>query len=194
MGIKNGISNIELINNIERKGALHNIYDMVHSCDDSEICVDLDADDILSGPNVLKRLNEEYQNPNVWMTWGSYLDSSNMSRGCCKPYEQPVIDKNAYHIVPWRCSHLRTRISALFKKIKKEDLMYQGKFFMSAWDLSYQLRMLSMAAGKFSYINDIMYIYNNDNPISDYKIRAQEQAFYDRYIRSQKPYDKLDKL
>jgi len=186
--------NIKLINNIERLGALHNIYNMIHSCNDDEIIVDLDADDTLAGPHVLERLNQEYQNPNVWMTWGSYLDSCNMTRGCCKPYEQTVIDRNAYHVVPWRCSHLRTRIAKLFKLVKKEDLMYQGKFFMSAWDLSYQLRMLSMAGGRFSYINDILYIYNNDNPISDYKVRAQEQAFFDQYIRRQKPYEKIDSL
>lgn len=191
---KNGWKNIELINNDERKGALHNIYDMVHSCEDSEIIIDLDADDVLSGPHVIKRLNQEYQNPNVWMTWGSYLDSSNMSRGCCKPYEQMIIDRNAYNMAAWRGSHCRTRIAKLFKLIKKEDLMYQGKFFMSAWDLAYQLRMMSMAAGRFSYIDDILYIYNNDNPISDYKVRAQEQAFFDRYIRAQKPYEKLEKL
>lgn len=191
---KNGWKNIELINNEERKGALHNIYDMVHSCEDSEIVIDLDADDKFSGSHVIKRLNQEYQNPDVWMTWGSYLDSSNNCRGCCKSYEQNVIDTNNYHRVSWRGSHCRTRISKLFKQIKKEDLMFQGKFFMSAWDLSYQLRMMSMAGGRFSYIDDILYIYNNDNPISDYKVRAQEQAFFDGYIRSQKPYQKLDKL
>lgn len=191
---KNEWTNIELINNKERKGALNNIYDAVHSSDDEEICLDLDGDDKLSNVEVLNRLNQEYQNPNVWMTWGSYLDSNGMNKGCCKPYEQNVIDQNAYNKVSWRCSHLRTRIAKLFKLIKKEDLMYQGNFFNSAWDLSYQLRMLSLCAGRFSYIDDILYIYNNDNPISDYKVNAQEQAFFDRYIRAQKPYEKLENL
>jgi glycosyltransferase involved in cell wall biosynthesis len=191
---KNGWKNIELINNEDRRGALHNIYDMMNSCGDDEIGVDLDADDLLANSQVLNRLNKEYQNPDVWMTWGSYLDSSNMSRGCCKPYEQSVIDRNAYNAVSWRASHCRTRRASLFKKIKKEDLMYQGKFFSSGWDLGYQIPLLSLSAGRFSYIHDILYIYNNDNPISDYKVRAQEQAFFDRYIRAKKPYEKLDKL
>lgn len=190
---KHGWDNIKLINNEERLGALHNLYNMISDSDDHEVIANLDGDDIIN-PNALSKLNSTYQNENVWMTWGSYIDSGPKTRGCCKPYEREVINANSYNLVQWRCSHLRSFYAALFKKIKKEDLMYQGKFFNSAWDLSYMLRMLSLSAGRFAYIHDILYIYNNDNEISDYKVNAQEQAFFDRYIRSQKPYEKLDKL
>src|SRR5260221_8219272 len=132
--IKNNFTNVKLINNSDRLGALHNLYNMIHSCDDREITVQLDGDDMLAGPNVLTYLNEVYQDENVWMTYGSYLDTPGMTRGCCKPYEQQVIDQNAFRRVSWRASHLRSHYVKLFKLVKKEDLMYNDKFLESGWD------------------------------------------------------------
>jgi len=34
-----------------------------------------------------------------------------------------------------------------WKKIAKEDLMYEGKFFEMAWDLAFMFPMLEMAGG-----------------------------------------------
>lgn len=192
--VKNNFTNVKLINNNERLGALHNLYNMIHSCNDQEICVDLDGDDFLIGPNVLTTLNEVYQDENVWMTYGSYLDSGPMTLGCCKPYEEQVIKTNAYRSVSWRASHLRSRYSKLFKMIKKEDLMHDGKFYESAWDCSYQFPMLELSAGNHKFISDALYIYNNDNPISDFRVKQQQQGFFDGVIRRKQPYKKLDKL
>ena len=37
-----------------------------------EICVEVDGDDWLPDPNVFTRINEVYQDSNVWMTSGSF--------------------------------------------------------------------------------------------------------------------------
>ena len=37
-----------------------------------EICVEVDGDDWLPDPNVFTRINQVYQDPNVWMTSGSF--------------------------------------------------------------------------------------------------------------------------
>lgn len=66
---------IKLIRNTERKGAMHNLYDMIHSCDDNDVVVTADGDDWLAHAGVLARINSEYQNENVWVTYGSYMDS-----------------------------------------------------------------------------------------------------------------------
>lgn len=191
---KNKINNIKLIKNNKRKGALHNLYDSIHSCDDREIIVTVDGDDWLAHDNVLNILNEKYQDENVWMTWGSYVDYPGMTRGCAKPFPENIIKSNSYHKYTWCMSHLRTFYAALFKKIKKEDLYFNGKFAEMGWDVIFQLKQAQMAAGRFLYINDILYHYNNTNPIQDHKINQKLQGTVDYYARRQAPYKKLEKL
>src|SRR3989304_7228452 len=43
---------IKFINNSERLGAMHNLYNMIHSCEDDEIVVTLDGDDMLAHTHV----------------------------------------------------------------------------------------------------------------------------------------------
>ena len=50
-------------------------YDQVinwRGIDGDEICVEVDGDDWLPDSNVFTRINEVYQDPNVWMTSGSF--------------------------------------------------------------------------------------------------------------------------
>jgi len=191
----NAQDKVIFIQNTERKGAMCNLYDMIHSCEDDEIVVTLDGDDTLAHSDVLSRVDLEYSNENVWMTYGSYADYPGMTRGCCRPYEQNVIDSNLFRKVSWRASHLRTFYSGLFKKIKKEDFYDpQGKFLDMAWDLSFMLPMLEMSGMKCKYVNDILYLYNNENPISDYRVNVNRQGALDHFIRSKPRYSKLDTL
>lgn len=184
----------KLIKNSVRVGALKNLYDMIHSCDDDEIIVTVDGDDFLAHNNVLTRLDVEYSKPNIWMTYGSYADYPQNSRGCCRPYEQEVIKKNTYRNVPWRASHLRTFYTWLFKKIKQQDFLdNNGQWFDVAWDLSFMLALLELSGGNHSYIHDILYLYNNQNPISDYKIKLNRQGMFDRLIRTRQKYSKIEK-
>src|SRR5690606_30026754 len=105
---KNNVENFQLIKNTERKGAMCNIYNMIHSCEDDEIWVLADGDDHLAHNDVLNRLNEVYQNPDIWFSYGSYFDYPGMTRGCAKPIPQHVIQQSSYRTHPWAFSHLRT--------------------------------------------------------------------------------------
>lgn len=186
--------NITLIKNTERIGALHNLYNMVHSCPDNELCGLVDGDDHITS-NTLQRLNYKYQDENVWATYGSYADSHGMTRGCCKPAPPIVVQKAAYRSVPWFMSHIRVFYSKLFKQIKWEDLLYKdGTPFKMAWDCAIMIPMAELAAERMHYIHEINYIYNNDNDISDYKVDQGLQGRMDQYIRSKRPYQRLDKL
>ena len=63
---------IMLINNPKRVGALANLYNAIHSCDDQEIIVTLDGDDWFADDMVLSRINQAYQSENVWLTYGQF--------------------------------------------------------------------------------------------------------------------------
>jgi glycosyltransferase involved in cell wall biosynthesis len=184
---------VEFVRNDENLGAMRNIYNSVHSCKDNEICLTLDGDDWLAHPHVLKRLNDIYEDGDVWMTYGSYQDFPYNSRGCCKPYEKHIIESNMFRKVPWRASHLRTFYKWLFAKIRKEDLYdSSGKWMDAAWDLPMMFPMLEMSGYHHKYVNDILYCYNNENPISDCKIKLGRQASLDRLVRSRPAYARLE--
>jgi glycosyltransferase involved in cell wall biosynthesis len=183
---------VTLIKNDVRCGALKNLYDMIHSCDDDEIVVTLDGDDWLASDEVLSKLDSVYSKQNVWMTYGSYINWPGKSPGCARPYEINIIQKNMFRKAQWRASHLRTFYSWLFKKIKKQDFMDpQGRWLDMAWDLAFMLPMLEMCGDRFRYLKDIHYIYNNENPISDFRVNVKRQGMLDRFIRSKPKYNRL---
>lgn len=183
---------IKVIRNEKRVGAMKNIYDMIHSCEDDEIMVLADGDDFLAHPNVLNKLNNAYSNNDVWMTYGSYKHP-NGQRGCCKPYEPKIVQTNSFRFAQWRASHLRTFYKWLFAKIPANDFYDpQGQWLDVAWDLAFMLPLLEMSGPRHKYIHDFMYVYNDANPISDYRIKLGRQGAMDHYIRTKPRYDRID--
>lgn len=184
---------VTLIKNNKNVGAMENLYNMIYSCDDTDLCIILDGDDNLDNNNVLQRINEEYKK-DIWLSYGSYVDYPGMTRGCAKLYEKEVIEKNAFRYVQWRASHMRTFYAKLFKQIKKEDLMHEGSYVNTTYDLFMMFPMIELCGNRFSYIDDILYHYNNLNSISDCKIKLSRQGFLDGVCRRKPRYNKLDKL
>ena len=153
---------VTLIRNKERRGALHNLYTMIHSCPNEAIIVTVDGDDRLSDPEVLSRLNTIYANPKIWLTYGQYSEYPSGTKGFCSPMPEHIIKTNAFREHPDLPSHLRTFYSWLFKAIKLEDMLYNGEFYRMTWDCVMMLPMIEMAGERHLCIQDhIMYIYNN---------------------------------
>lgn len=167
---------VTLIQNDQRKLALHNFYDAIHSCKNNEVILTLDGDDWFPHNNVLQIINQIYQDPNVWITWGQYV-KNNGGRGGAKPLPDWVIRDNSYRTAEFVTTHLRTFYAGLFKRIKKEDLMLDGNFLPMAWDLGFMYPMLEMAQYHGRYISDVLYVYNISNPISDNKVNVNLQGY-----------------
>lgn len=181
-----------IIDNKIRKGALSNHYYAIHELiADDEIVVILDGDDGLADINVLSYLNEIYTNQNIWLTFGQYRELIGGAIGFNQPIPQHVIQKNLFRQWPNIPSHLRTFRAWLFKRIKKEDLMLDGQFFMMCADMAAMIPMIEMAGERHKFIDKVLYIYNNNNPLSDHNISKSYQRKLDLYIRSKKSYKRL---
>jgi len=195
--LENGLEDrCTVIHNRERKGALNNVYNAVHSLDPKKVVVICDGDDWLSHPNVLTKLASVYKDPKVWMTYGSYEYYPSRERGLrggIIPSE--IAKKVKFRSYKWVSSHLRTYYAKLFQQIKKEDLMYEGKFIPVCTDLATMFPMLELSAnGHFRYIKDVLYVYNTKNQLSMNYIARPQQAKFNEYIRAQKPYKPLKSL
>ena len=111
---------IKIIHNKKRRGALANIYSTIHEhCKDHEIALIVDGDDVLSMNHVLKRLEKEYHNPNLWLTYGQFIFYPSGKWGTTYEISRDVLINNTVRTVPAVALHLRTFRVSLFKKIKR---------------------------------------------------------------------------
>ncbi len=184
---------VTVICNNVNVGALQNLYTMIHSCPDEAIVITLDGDDWLPDEQVLNRLNKVYSEKNVWLTYGQFQMASGGQKGWASPIPDTIISKNKFRTFLHIPTHLRTFYAWLFKRIKMQDLLYYGHFAPMSWDMSMMFPMIEMAGGRHHcFVDDIMYIYNDRNDISDHFKSRQLQAHMSQIIRKQKKYRRLN--
>ncbi len=181
--------NFDISKNIRRKGALNNIYNLLSlKVKDPSKTIDilLDGDDYLYSGDVLNIIYEKYLNNNCLITYGSHLSSKGVQG---KKYPWLVRKLNLYRKYFWYASHLRTFRHDLWLSVNPNDLKNKnGQYFSVAWDLAIMFPMLEMAGNRQEFLNDILYVYNDQNPISDHKIRRKEQISAAKEIRRKKRY------
>lgn len=186
---------VTFINNKQRLGALHNLYNAINKCANSEIIVTVDGDDWLFNSNVLHIINKIYTNNNVWLTHGTFTEFPSKTTSWSEPIPKSIINSNNFRDYK-SPTHLRTFYAGLFKKIRKEDLLYQGRFWEMTWDMAIMLPMIEMAGNRHMFIDKILYVYNIANPINDNKVNSDLQTHYDHIIRNMPKYSviKEDKI
>ncbi|WP_079989573.1 glycosyltransferase family 2 protein [Candidatus Protochlamydia phocaeensis] len=180
-----------LIRNQIRCGALTNLYRAIQSCRDHEIVVTVDGDDWLYDADVLKRVNKAYLSGQVWLTHGCLIEYPWGNVTWSEPVPPAIVSQNAFRMV--KCpSHLRTFYTWLFKKIKLDDLLYEGRFFPVTWDMAMMFPMIEMAGERHAYLSEVNYVYNMANQLNDNKVNAQLQNELDAFIRHKEPYQRLE--
>jgi len=184
---------ITLIKNKKRMGgALGNIYKAAQMTNPQNIIAVVDGDDWLAHCQVFQLLNEVYDDPNVWLTYGQLQIFPSNDIGWCQDFPAEVIKNNLYRSYPWISSHLRTCYAWLFHKIELEDLFYENDFYSAATDQAYMFPLLEMTGGKFKFIPHINYIYNQANEINVNKIKQQLQTFMAQNIRNKPAYKAIE--
>jgi hypothetical protein len=112
-----------------------------------------------------------------------------------EPLPDKVLRKNSFRSYGKFCTtQLRTFYAGLFRKIKKRDLQHKGKYFMAAGDVAFMMPLLEMSSlGHIFFADRVIYRYNVENPINDYKVNGVLQGWCARKITSKKPYKPLRK-
>lgn len=182
---------VTLIRNRERCLALENLYNAIHAVAGYKIIVTVDGDDALSNERVLTKLNEVYSDSNVWMTYGRFKCMSSGGLDWCIPMTDDVIQRNAYREVQNMPSHLRTFYAWLFQEIKLSDLMHEGSFFKMTWDQAFLYPIMEMSGGRFKFIRDVLYVWNDQNTISDHRVDNDLQRNLSKIVRAKERYAPL---
>jgi glycosyltransferase involved in cell wall biosynthesis len=163
------------------------------SFDREDILCLVDGDDRLSDGEVLTYLNEVYQDPDIWLTYGQYVPFS----GTYPPYCKPVLDTRTYRRSrDWRTSHLRTIKRKLWDRIDDNDLRGKGgKYYKRVADAAYLYPAIEMCGEKhFKFIERVLYIYNDMNPANERLVNKDEQVRLGMEIQDKPLYEELTEL
>ncbi len=190
--------NVTIIQNETRKYQGENIRIGTELSKPKSIIITLDGDDWFPHSNVLKRVNEIYNEKDCWMTYGTYVEHPyrNVSEYYSE-YPLEIREQKLFRQHRWLASHLRTFRRELFLKINPEDMKdpQTGDYVSMAPDLSFQFPMLEMCGvEKSHYISEILYVYNRENPMNETKINQSEIDRIERMLRSKTPYQTLNAL
>jgi glycosyltransferase involved in cell wall biosynthesis len=194
--------NIYCKRNRKRSGALSNLVHGIKQFNKTDIIVTVDGDDYLADDHVLTYLNSIYQQ-DIWLTYGSFLPLSGRYSGTCQSlsHTHTVDDSGKWvdnYLTPqtyrqsgvWVTSHLRTFRKWLWDNIKDEDLR-DGEYYETAWDMAFMYPMIEMAVKHIFFIDKILYIYNDLNPMCNGTVDPQLQIQTGKQIQSKSIYKEL---
>ncbi len=181
-----------LVKNETRYGPLFNRYKAIHSCQDDEIIVLVDGDDWLKDENVLSFLNYVYSTEDVLLTVGNACKSSSGEKIGQRDYTPYELEQYGIRQLGFRGVHPRTFYAGLFKQIKVQDLMDGGKFLTVATDVAFMLPLFEKARGRYKYIQDILYVYNNENVLNLFKLKFDRQIYFDLITRNRSAHKPID--
>ena len=185
--------NFRIIRNSRRLGSLNNICNLLNKkIEDPTKTIDIliDGDDYLYSGDVLNIIKEKYIETNCLITYGSHLSSRGVQG---KKYPSFIRRFNLFRNYFWYASHLKTFRHDLWLSINPNDFLdNNGDYYSVASDLAIMFPMLEMAGNRQEFMNEVLYVYNDHNPISDHKIRRKSQILAAKEIRKKKKYNKLE--
>lgn len=196
----NEYHNFHYIIKKENKGQIHSDkVGMEHlNPSDDDIILLVDGDDELYSNDVFTYIEDLYKNNDIYLTFGNYIKRINgtlknkTNIKCDKDWN--TISKNKlFRDIPFMFSHLKTFKYKLFKNIKIQDLMKDGKYIKSATDVAMMMPMLEMSGGKFKCVSKPLYIYNADNDNSHHNNlkTLKKQKSNCSYIKSLPKYQQI---
>lgn len=178
-----GNIDFRIVSNDQNMGA---IYNQVHAINENgenwdDIIVLLDGDDKLpNDPNIFHKINNIYYN-GAEFTYGSCWSMADNIPLIAQEYPPEVKANRSYrdYKFNWNMpyTHLRTFVHDLYLKVKEEELTFDGKFPKAGGDTALFYALIEKAdPSRIVAVPEIMYIYNDKNPLCDYKVNGEEQT------------------
>lgn len=171
-----------LFQNRENMGAVYNQINTIKSyCDNKDIVLLIDGDDALvNNPNVFNIINNKY-NEGAEFTYGSCWSEVDNIPLISQPYPPEIKKQKKYreHHFTWKLpyTHLRSFRKYLLNNISDSDFQDEQKnWFRAGGDNSTFYNIIEQAdPDKVVCIPDVLYLYNDKNPLNDYKVNPETQ-------------------
>lgn len=174
--------------NPTRLGVMHNLVNGVAAlkCDDADVIAIVDGDDWLYDENVLDKVAQVYLQGDFFLTYCNYMSEPPEFTGNPNPLPDLVVMHKLYRNFPFIFSHLKTFKYILWRHLHDEDLRDEkGDYFRAGADLV-MWPLAEMAGNKFTSIDEILYVYNTENPLNDFK-QVQDEVDHVRELFKKRP-------
>lgn len=186
-------------NNTNQDSQMSNFYNCLQHLKDNklisseDIIVEVDADDWLLHPFVLQYLNEVYQDPNIWMSYGHYIEYPSGQVG--GHFYMHLTEDGTTRQTPFAYSHLKTYKAWLLDRVPQEYLIdpRTNKYWNITADFAMCMPMVELAGRDRIHRADVpLYVYNNSNGADNESARRlYEQKEAEYHIRQLKPLQRL---
>lgn len=170
-----------LLSNEKNVGAVQNQVEHFRMLEDDSIVMILDGDDSLINDNTVFSYYNNIYDGSTEFTYGSCWSMADNIPLISQPYPESVKQNKTYRqhhfnwIMPY--THLRTFRKQLINEI--DDSMFkdaQGQWYRAGGDGSVFYSLIESAdPAKVKCLQDVVYNYNDVNPLNDYKVNATEQ-------------------
>ena len=97
---------------------------------------------------------------------------------------------------PWKFEHFRGFKKKLSDKVRESSFYYNdGSLIRAGSDLPYFYSMMEMAGPeRIKHVDEVLYYYNMQNPINDFRVNLSEQSKCKVYQKGVDSYDKIEML
>lgn len=175
-------SKFVVIKNENNVGAVKNQVDLIKKQNSDSVIMLLDGDDWLINNNTIFHLYNDYYQGGAEFTYGSCWSLADNIPLIAQDYPVEVKNTKSYRnhhfnwIIPY--THLRTFKKNLIDSI--DDSMFKdetGKWYKAGGDGSVFYALIEQASpDNIIAIKEIVYNYNDINPLNDYKVNGNEQT------------------
>ena len=170
---------------------LESLYNIIHQLPNGQIVVLLDPDSWFASKDALKKINQIYQDKNVWMTIGESRTYPSFQKS---PLENIISKKKDYRNYDWHNVYLKSFYVDLFKKIAFSDFLFENDYMDMCFDNVLLSIMLEMADKHSRYVKDVLAIYNekrifNNGNYNEYRYRKCKN-----FLVNKKKYSSLKTL
>ena len=174
---------ISLTSNESNKGAVYNHINVLFNyVNEDDIVMLLDGDDWLVNNNTIFHLFNDLYKHGAEFTYGSCWSLVDNIPLIAQDYPKHVKEARSYrqHKFAWNMpyTHLRTFSRKLFNGVSGDRFKDEnGNWLRAGGDGALFYEMIERAdPNKIVAVKEIIYNYNDMNPINDYKVNANEQT------------------
>jgi glycosyltransferase involved in cell wall biosynthesis len=144
--------------------------------DPNDVVIIVDGDDYLPNSRVLSTIAAYYEaEDDLWLTFGSYRREPGypMPNPACD-YPDEVKESRQFRGHGYSCyNHPITFRRHLLNRVEDWELKDDdGTWFTGAYDHALMMPMLEVAGDRWKFLPDILYVYNEDNPLSEIHVAS----------------------
>jgi len=190
---KYGRGRVTVISNDTNMGAVYNQINIIRAhCEPDDIVMLLDGDDSLVNDNQIFHMYNNLYDGTTEFTYGSMWSMVDNIPLIAQPYPEHIKQNRAYreHKFNWNMpyTHLRTFKASLLDDVDDSNFQDEnGNWFKAGGDGAVFYTLIERAKpDAVKAVTDIVYMYNDMNPLNDYKVNGEEQTKNATQILSKK--------